>query len=602
MSAKKRRPQTLQHVEDYLEDLLYLLEAEEKPEVEVKIEEEKEESLRLRVISITPDGKRSEIVSESPHIFLKKVPLLTPINVMRPPGQILVLLPLGNEISSVTRLQQLSKLRYLLQTPIKVLPVKFEGWLSLSLPLIPLRFHSWLKECIKPISLPLQQKITAFTLKDLLRLIEILPRLPRVAERIESDIKIPALTPSKFFLQTEQKTSLTELAEALRAKLEIQQLRGRGLLELLFPEEEENLRHLRGASGHQTGEPILIVLPEHEYPLWYLFWVVCRELYREARGSYPEPAILVDRGCDLWLKHFGVLAEKIVVLRKELVNDDENKEWFKRRLQEASSQHLGFLLIIAKEVIETVSFLKELCKPYMPLMIAIQTVPAYDRFLRTLAELFSEGFGIPYSELIRVDRLYSSDKMAVVVEGELKELPQPGIVVSRVDRAYRDFLSGLLLCNYLAYVRRDVSERESEDHMAMKTLAIKYISENLGIKPENITCTCKVGEEVIADIYVEEKALTVECETEFGTAPVPLLKIFESVRKYIERPLANGKRVNEIWVIVRNWSAILHLGDLLWAESILKEELKKKDMKVKFLTPAINGKSLKPLIEIANNF
>jgi hypothetical protein len=63
---------------------------------------------------------------------------------------------------------------------------------------------------------------------------------------------------------------------------------------------------------------------------------------------HPQPKTDKEpRGCDLWLKHFGVLAEKIVVLRKELVNDGENKEWFKRRLQEASSQHLGFLLAIA---------------------------------------------------------------------------------------------------------------------------------------------------------------------------------------------------------------------------------------------------------------
>jgi hypothetical protein len=32
---KRKRPKTLQYVEDYLEDLLFMLETEEKPEVEV---------------------------------------------------------------------------------------------------------------------------------------------------------------------------------------------------------------------------------------------------------------------------------------------------------------------------------------------------------------------------------------------------------------------------------------------------------------------------------------------------------------------------------------------------------------------------------------
>jgi hypothetical protein len=585
MSAKKRRPQILQYVEDYLEDLQYLLEVQEKTEVEVKIEE-KEESLRLRVISTTPDGKKSEIVGEAPRLFLQKLPLSAPtlINVMRPPGLTRPALPIGNEISTVIRLQQLYRVGYLLQTPIKVFEREVRGMPPLSLPLVSPWFYSWLKERITPISLPEQQRITVFTLKGLLRLSEILPRLPKVAERIESKINITPLTPTKLFLLNEQKASLSESAEALRSEAEIQQLKGKGLLELLFPEDEEKFRRLRGAAGVYAGEPILIVLPESGQHLWYLLWVVCRELYREAKGTYPTPVVLVDKGCEIWLEHFGLLAEKIVVLHKKLVEDKEKREWFRRRLQEAFSQGLGFLIMVAEKVDETIPFLEELCKPYKPLIVAIQTLPEPGRVLKALAKVLGEGFGIPYGEVIRA---------------EPKELSQLDTVIAMVDRAYRDFQSELLLSNYLAYVRRDVGERESEDHIAMKTLAIKYLSENLGIKPEKITCTCKVGEDVVADIYVEERSLAVECETEFGTAPAPLLKIFESVRKYIERPLA--KPVSEIWVIVRNWSAILHLGDLLWAEDILKEELKKQNKKVKFLTADIYGKSLRPLSNIAKN-
>jgi len=601
MSTRKRRPQTLEYVEDYLEDLPYLLESEQKPEIEVKIEEEKEESLRIKVISTTQDGKRSESVSEAPRLFLKEVPLLPPLIVKRPPELIRCLLPLGSKISSPIGVQPLPRTWYLLQMPIKVFDREVRRILPMSLPLVTPIFYSWFGSPIKPISLPGQQTILAFTLKDLLRLIEILPRLPKVAERIESNIRIPPLILHKFFLQNEQEASLSESTEALRTKAQIERVRGKGLLELLFPEEAEKFKRLRGAAGAYAGEPILILLPEHKYHLWYLFWVICRELYREAKGSYPEPAILLDEGCDLWLKHQGALAGKIVVLRKELVEDEneERKKWFRRRLQEAFSQGLGFLIILAKEVNETVPLLEELCKPYAPLIIAIQRIPKYGQVLTTLAKTLSEGFGIPYSEIIRVNGLEARDKIAVLVEGGLKELPQLDVMVAMIDRTYREFQNELLLSNYIAYVRRDISERESEDHIAMKTLAIKYISEKFGLKPEGVTCTCEVGKEVIADLYVQEKALAVECETEFGTTPAPLLKIFESVRKYMDRPLTNP--VNEVWVIVRNWSAILHLGDLIWAEGILKEELKKKDVKVKFFTPDIHGKSLKLLSDIAKS-
>jgi hypothetical protein len=153
-----------------------------------------------------------------------------------------------------------------------------------------------------------------------------------------------------------------------------------------------------------------------------------------------------------------------------------------------------------------------------------------------------------------------------------------------------------LSSNYIAYVKKDVSERESEDHIAMKVLAAKYVYEKFDVKPEKIISTCEVGDKVIADVYVEEKALAVECETMLGAAPAPLLKIFESVRKYVERSKKNS--INEIWVIVRNWPAILNLGDLLWAEGILREELKQRDIKLKVFVPDIYEKSLKTLDDV----
>jgi len=598
MSEKRRRPRTLYYVEDYLENLLYLLlETRERLEVEVKIEEEKEESLKIRVISVAPDGKETEVVSEVPRLFLKEIPLLSPIVVTRPLELTRPILLVENEVSTEVRLPPTYKMGHVLQTPIKVFDREVRKISPLYLPLVSPVFYSWLKEDVKSTCFLEFPGITAFTSKNLLRLIEIKLKLPRAAEEIESNVKVSTLISSTFPMQNEIKATLTETTEMLRAKAQVQQLREKGLLELLFPEEWENLRRLRGASGGYTGEPILIVLPESKYHLWYLFWIACREFYREVRGAYPEPAVLLDKGYDLWLKHLGMLSGKIVVLHKQHVEEGENKEWFKRRLQEMFSQGLGYLIIIAKDVGETVAFIKELSKPYTPKIIGLYTVPEISYILKTLAKVLSVGFGIPYNELCKIDDLRVEDKIVTIIEGKLREFPQLDVMVTRVDRAYRNFVNDSLVSNYLAYVRRDVSERESEDHIAMKVLAVKYISEKFGIKPEKIACTCEVGDKVVADVYVEEKALTVECETEFGTAPAPLLKIFESARKYVERTVT--KPVNEVWIVVRNWSAILHLGDLLWAESILKEELRKCNKEVKFFIPDITEKSFKPLNEVA---
>jgi hypothetical protein len=600
MSEERRRLKALHYVEDYLEDLLYmLLSAKERPEVEVKIEEAKE-AQKIRVVSVTPEGRKTEIISEAPHPSLKELPLLTPINVMRPLELTQPILPLENEVSAEVRLQSLYKIGYLLQMPVKVFDYEVKRILPLHLPLVSPIFYSWLREEIKPVGFLEQPEVNAFTLKNLLRLVEILPKLPRTAERIEANVKVPALTSSIFPIQNEVKTTLTDTAESLRAKAQAQHVKGRGLLELIFPEEMEKFRRFRGVSGGYVGEPIIIVLPESEHHLWYLFWVICREFYREVKGEYPEPVVLLDKGCELWLRVSGMFSEKIIILREQSVKDDESKKWFKRRLQEAFSQGLGFLIIMTKNVDNTVTFIKESCKPYAPMIIDVRTLPELSHLMEVLIKVLSAGFGIPYSELCRVDDLRAGDKVAMIVEGKLQEFPQMDIIVTRVDRAYRNFVNELLSSNYLAHVRRDVSERESEDHVAMKILAIKYINERFNIKPEKIACTFDVGSEVIADVYVEEKALAVECETMFGTAPAPLLKIFESVRKYIERAIS--KPINEIWVIIRNWSAILHLGDLLWIENILREELKKrsKEINVKFFIPDVYGKSLKPIDDIVN--
>jgi hypothetical protein len=135
-------------------------------------------------------------------------------------------------------------------------------------------------------------------------------------------------------------------------------------------------------------------------------------------------------------------------------------------------------------------------------------------------------------------------------------------------------------------------------HVVMKILAIKELNEKYDVKLEEITCTSEVGNGVIADVYVEDRKLAIECETMLGVAPAPLLKIFDSVRKYIEDKQRLSKPVEEIWVVVRNWPAILHLGDLFWAESILKKELKQYNKKVKFFAPEIHRKSLQPIEDI----
>jgi len=582
MMSERKHSKILQeqYVEDYLKHLQYPSEVERRPEKENEVKE--------------GNGIGSE----------DKTPQLIPINL--PSTAITVMaysirltqpmLLLENNVSAEILLPSLYKVKNLLQMPIRAFEREIRRISSFYIPLTTSTFYSWFMR-IKPISLPEQLGVTAYTFKDLLRLTETLPTLPKIAENIITTVKTPVPIPNMFLIQNEVRASLREVETMrfLRDKTLFQRLRGRGLLEVLFPDDEEKFRRFRGVSGEYSGEPIIIILPENADYLWYLFRIICREFYREVRGVYPEPVVVLDKGYDIWLRYPGDLSGKIVILHKRHVERDENKEWFRRRLQELFARGLGFLIILAEDVNETTAFIKELSKPYIPLIIDIHLVPEFSYFLKTLANILSAGFGIPYNEVVKVDDLGMRDKVLIISVGEV--LPRPDIMVARVDRMYRDFLNELLLSDYLVYVRRDVSERESEDHIAMKILAIKYVSEKFGIRPEDVECTFEVGDKVIADVYIKEKALAIECETLLGVAPAPILKIFESVRKYVEHPLT--KPVNEIWVIVRNWIALLNLGDLLWAEAILRKELGEQGKRVKFFIPDIYGKSLKPIDEIA---
>ncbi|MEM1990699.1 MAG: hypothetical protein QW782_08745 [Candidatus Bathyarchaeia archaeon] len=589
LEGKRFLKTVLRYVEDYIEELLYFLAIEKKAEVEVIVEEEKEESLKLRIITMTPDGRKVESADMALKTSLRSFPFIEPIKVEHPPKLIQPIIMFENEIFTEARFPPLTRISCFSQQPIQAFHHRIGRIQPISLPYVSPNFYSWLKYSIKPVRLIEQSHITAFTLKHLLRLIEVPLKIPITSEVKASD-KLPILTIERFLVQRPIKATLTEIVETLQSAAQTQQLKGLGLLALLLPEEEEKLRHFIGTSAEYVGEPIIIILPKSKYHLWYLIWITCREVYREVKGVHPEPIVLLERGAEDWLRIHGGISGKVVVLDEEKIGEEEGKKWFRRRLQEAFSQGLGFLILIANDVSRAKESIENLCKPYMARIVDLHVTSELGRVLNRLAKMLSIGFGIPYKEVCRTEGLKAEDRVVTIIEGQPCELPQMDIMVARADRAYRSFLDELLSSNYLAHVRRDVGERESEDHVAMKILAVKDLHERFNVELKDIICTYEVGDEIIADIYVRGKALAIECETMLGTAPAPLLKTFESVRKYIERPLKEP--VNEIWIIVRNWPAILHLGDLFWAENVLRKELKRHDKKVKFLIPDIYRKSL----------
>jgi hypothetical protein len=574
MGIDKRQRKVLRFVEDYIEELLLIIAGMKKPEVEASIEEEKRESIKVRLTLTSSEGQRTEKVEEVPRLILKGLPISETLKAEAPPKMLSPQLTLQNEISSRVKLVPLFKAVFqLYQRPIRTFDREARRLEPMVFPYISSKFYSWFRETLTPTLLPEQTGITALILKHLLRLIDVPVKLPVVSE-VKASLKLPEYLPLRIPLQQPIKTSLGEEAKSLQALAQAQQLKSVGLLDLLLEEEKEKLKRLTGCAGEYLGEPVVIVLPESKFHLWYLFWLACRELYREAKGSYPESTILLGypptkqlAGIDLWLKTAGRISNSIVVMHESQI--ESNRELLERRLREAFSQGLGFLIIVSKDVDKTCELIGSLCNPYVPRIFDLHIISSEREVVERLRGILSAIFGVPLEKL----------------------LPNIDVVASGLDRSYRDFIESLMASNYIANVKRSPSERESEDHVAMKVLAVKYLHEREGVKLENILCEHDLSNGITSDVYVEGRALAVECETLFGASPSPLLKIFETVRKYA------GKLVNEVWVVVRNWAA-LHLGDLAWAEKILQKELKQHNKTVRFFIPDIYNFSLTPLSEI----
>ena len=229
MSEKRKRPRVaLRYVEDYIEEFLHTIATQPKLKVEIKVEEEKTESLRIRVITTSPDGKKAESVSESPKLFLVDMPNLEQVEVKSPPQNAQLELTLGSEISAEMRLPLLTKvvlpcnLSILTMTIVKP---KIGRLLPLNLPYVLWgNFYAWFKDANKPVSFPRQTNISAFTLKHLLRLVEIPLKFP-VTSEVKASVKLPILVVEKFLVQQTINARLTEAIKTLQDMAQAQQLK-----------------------------------------------------------------------------------------------------------------------------------------------------------------------------------------------------------------------------------------------------------------------------------------------------------------------------------------------------------------------------------------
>jgi hypothetical protein len=445
--------------------------------------------------------------------------------------------------------------------------------------------HAYVKYRVKQISFLLQFSVMSSLSGLILAIDKALPYLLKLGY-VDVKLRLPLFSPLQLVIQDRVGVRLSEKAEELLTIASAEKVKDLNILTMMFA--SDRVEELRAVLEHPIGEVIAFAIPklsERDEDSWYLLALALRELYREVKGRLPETLVFTSDHCgkfEAWLRDDGRFSKRITIIDWSCMKSSETMKMIRGRLLETLSQDLGFMVVHAPAnmLMKVESDIADLSAPHKLKVIRIDGYVAKELELRKLLSMLAELFNI-----------------FATMDTAIPSIASLSRIFAEADRNYKNFVYNALSSRVLAYVRRDVSEEESEDHIAMKTFIIDYLVREFGIKPEDIHVTYKLSEGIVSDVYVENingKKVAIECETLFGTGPAPILKIFESVRKYINL----RDKVSEVWLVIRPWNSLLHLGDLIWSETILRNEMKDKGIRLKLYTINISKMGLEPLDNI----
>ena len=407
------------YVEDYIKEE-ELIAAVQQSNTGVEVLESKEDRIKLKVFTHVGEKIIEKTIEVKEPLMRLEIPKLDTISTN---AQELIefFLALQPKIRALRKVSDLIDVTFPIQADIWAFSIEKPAYLTL--PFLP-HVHSWHSQRFSYLLFPRQYRVLASS--NLLRLLDAtLLKLP-VTSNITASIKIPEMEMIKLNKENPVQATFTSEFE-LKSATEEQSLKNINLL--YFIVEEEDMRRFSELSNSYVGEPIIIILRELEEPkeLWYLFWLICRELYRESQGGFPEPVILSKKNITLWLRLFGKISSKVVIMHENDIKN--NEELLRIRLQEAFSQGLGFLIIIAKDVHKTENLIENLAKPYRPRIIKILASEPKDKIINKLYKVFTATFGNIFERL----------------EEELPvKFKQIDDLVSFVDNAYKSFINEML--------------------------------------------------------------------------------------------------------------------------------------------------------------
>jgi len=305
----------------------------------------------------------------------------------------------------------------------------------------------------------------------------------------------------------------------------------------------------KGSSKILSGKPLCIIVERHPDKYEYIVATICREVYREKKGTYPQPIPVKTVG-DIEFEFKADISDQIII-----VENAKYSENLRKVILKFPFSSLGFLILVTD-------------KPEELEMEIRKNIPKAEEYvLRVEPVKIDEKLKISIVEFISGSQLLKSYSFG---EDFIKATQMFNDQLER----YLDFSKApnelKVMWHKLMAKSPESSEQASEEHSAMKSFVWQYIWK----KHKKIP---RLEGERGVDVSIDDE--NYEIETFYGCGD-PIAKLTEKMEKFTQN--------DKIFFVLRNISILIHLKELIsfkktWKDlgynvEILGIDLKRKDL------------------------
>ena len=325
------------------------------------------------------------------------------------------------------------------------------------------------------------------------------------------------------------------------------------LEEYKFLEEIDFIEFLLGKGSGKilSGKPLCILIERHPDKYEYIVATICREVYREKKGGYPQP-IPVKTVEDVEFEFKADISDQIII-----VKNAKYSESLRKVILKFPFSSLGFLILVTDKLEELEMEIRK-------------NIPKAEEFiLRVEPVKIDEKIGIV--EFISGSQLlksYSFGEDFIKATQMFNDQLERFLDFSKAPNELK------MMWHKLKAKSPESSEQASEEHSAMKSFVWQYLWKKYKKVP-------RLEDERGVDVSIDDEIY--EIETFYGCSD-PIAKLTEKMEKFTQN--------DEVFFVLRNISILMHLKELI----SFKKTWKDLGYKVKILGIDFKGE----LVPIGN--